>query len=198
MATPPSGNFPETQAVWINNQLDAGSAGESEVRRRLMAIYQRPLEVYCRATGLGRANNLEPDDLVNGFFASRLADQAYLRSWSLSGLRLRQWLRNGMNFYVRELIRKQSRKDRLEPSGFAEGEAGGSTGATGVAHPTESPSAESAFERDWARGALNAAIDSLRLESLNTGMCSGRYESVALPTKHWRSSGAKDSRRCGR
>ncbi len=134
-----------------------------------MDTYHRPLATYCRATGLGRADNIEPDDVVNGFFAARLADQEYLRSWSSSGLRLRQWLRNGINFYVRELIRAKARKDRLEPSGFTDGEPAGSQGTGGSQNQQEPSAADSAFERDWARGALNTAIESTKSELAKAG-----------------------------
>jgi hypothetical protein len=146
MSTPTSARFPDTQAAWIANQLGEGNDGLFRVCDHVMAWYRKPLVAYCRAVGLGAALRTEPDDIVNGFFASRLSEPDYLRSWQSSGFRLRRWLRNGINLFVREELRKQLRTEHIDPD---DPEADAST---------EDPEAVDAFERAWAEAALEGAI----------------------------------------
>ncbi len=157
MATPRSGNFPDTQAVWIGERLGDGAAGLNEVRAFVMTWYREPLVTYSRALGLGVGPRMAPDDLVHGYFASRLADPDYFASWLKSGLRLRHWLKNGLHFFVREEIRRQSAINRVEPSGLNAWEDG-------------VPQADdAAFDKQWAITTLNGASDSARAELTRLG-----------------------------
>ncbi|MSR28908.1 MAG: hypothetical protein EXS03_04930 [Phycisphaerales bacterium] len=124
-----------------------------------MSGYHKPLTIYCRATSLGRVIQAECDDVVNGFFASRLSDPGFLNAWATSGMRLRQWLRNGLNFYVREQLRTRIAIDRIE-SGAIDTAAGDSRDANA---PSESgAAADAVFERAWAASALESAMASTR------------------------------------
>ncbi len=168
MATPRSGNFPDTRAVWISDRLAEGEAGVAEARNFVMATYQRPLEKYCMALRLGRQFGAEPEDVVNGFFASRLASPEFLRSWAGSGLRLRKWLRNGVNFYVREQLRDRNAIDRFEPPGLdSSGQPVDSAGTTG-AIPGE-PAADLLYDRAWATSALEGAITATKFALASAG-----------------------------
>lgn len=75
-----------------------------------MTVYLRPLKIYFMGTSerwLG-----EPDDVVSGFFADRLARENFLDDWIASGLSLRRWLCNGFCFYLKELRRQKFRDGR--------------------------------------------------------------------------------------
>ncbi len=102
--------FPQTLRTWIGARLVDGHAGRAEVNRHLMTVYLRPLKIYFMGTSerwLG-----EPDDVVSGFFADRLARENFLDDWIASGLSLRRWLCNGFCFYLKELRRQKFRDGR--------------------------------------------------------------------------------------
>ena len=150
----PSRSFPETQTVWISDRLSEGEAGIMLANGYVMESYVRPLSLYCSKIGLARSVRLDADDLVHGFFANRLSNSEYLKSWLTSGLRLRQWLRNGLHFYVHELRRQNATQLGLHIEGQALSEEVPSEGA---AHDHE-------FERAWALAALDLAMKETKEE----------------------------------
>lgn len=101
--------FPQTQNTWIDQKLGQGQNGRLEVNHHVMSLYAWPLRVYF----LGTADRWlgEPEDVVQGFFASRLGRNVFFDDWRKSGLRLRRWLMNGFCFYLKELKRER-RNDR--------------------------------------------------------------------------------------
>lgn len=145
-----------------------------------MEIYLKPLSTYCRAVGFGREFNTEPSDLVHGFFASRLANPNYLKEWMASGLRLRQWLRNGFNLYVKEMRRDRARTNRQSSDG------GGNlgrldTGDVESINQNRETEPDRLFERKWALNALESAIRVTR-ETLDR---KGKSEDWALFWSHY-------------
>jgi DNA-directed RNA polymerase specialized sigma24 family protein len=99
--------FPQTLTSWITDRLQGGTEGRKDVDRHVMEVYAWPLSVYymgSRDRSLG-----EPDDVVEGFFADRLAKPDFFAQWQGSGLSLRRWLMNAFNFYIKELRRSQRR-----------------------------------------------------------------------------------------
>ena len=94
---------------------------------------------------------IDADDLVHGFFANRLSNSEYLKSWLTSGLRLRQWLRNGLHFYVHELRRQNAAQlGKLGPH-IGDQALPEEVPSEGAAHDHE-------FERAWALAALDLAM----------------------------------------
>jgi len=83
-----------------------------------------------------------------------LSNSEYLKSWLTSGLRLRQWLRNGLHFYVHELRRQNAAQLGLHIGGQALSEEVLSEGS---AHDHE-------FERAWALAALDLAMKETKEE----------------------------------
>lgn len=109
--------FPATQLSWIDRRLEQGEQGRSDVNRHIMELYRFPLSVYYLGTRdrwLG-----DVDEVINGFFADRLARVSFLGDWRSSGLKLRQWLINAFCFYLRE-IKRARRRDAHEDVGQAE------------------------------------------------------------------------------
>jgi len=148
----PSHTFPATQTVWISQRLTEGDAGVLVANGYIMASYVRPLSMYCRAIGLDQSLKMDADDIVHGFFASRLGNCEYLTAWLGSGLRLRQWLRNGLHMYVHETRRANS--------------AHPSDGNVQSEEDVERSSASDyEFEHGWAIAVLELAIKST-IESL--------------------------------
>ena len=97
--------FPQTRRTWIDDALDRGGDGVHDVNGHIMETYAWPLRVYYLGTNsrwLG-----EPDDVIDGFFADRLARDSFLGDWRASGLRLRRWLINAFCFYLLELRRRK-------------------------------------------------------------------------------------------
>lgn len=102
--------FPVTMNDWIQERLSLGPEGRRQLNQEIMARYAWPLQVYFLGTRdrwLG-----EPADIVQGFFASRLAKGDFFTNWSASGLRLRHWLINAFCFYLKELHRARRREAR--------------------------------------------------------------------------------------
>ena len=147
----PSRSFPETQTVWIADRLSEGEAGLMLANGYVMESYVRPLSIYCSKIGLARSVRIDADDLVHGFFANRLSNSEYLKSWLTSGLRLRQWLRNGLHFYVHELRRQNAAQlGKLGPH-IGDQALPEEVPSEGAAHDHE-------FERAWALAALDLAM----------------------------------------
>ncbi|MDG2423824.1 MAG: hypothetical protein P8M22_07585 [Phycisphaerales bacterium] len=99
--------FPATQMTWINARLDEGVKGRRDVAQHLMEVYAEPLRIYLLGSSFRSAG--EPEELINGFFANRLAREDYLEGWRASEKRLRRWLINGLIFYIKEEFRRQKR-----------------------------------------------------------------------------------------
>lgn len=78
-----------------------------------MEVYSEPLQAFYRASRFRRRG--DPDDVVHGFFASRLERPDYLRRWQSHGGLLRRWLANGLCFYLRERDRDSRRSQVEEP-----------------------------------------------------------------------------------
>ncbi len=74
-----------------------------------MDVYRECLSLYLERSSY--RGGQDPDDVVQGFFASRLSRTDFLLKWSESGKRLRHWLVNGLVFYMREK-RRERRRDR--------------------------------------------------------------------------------------
>lgn len=152
----PVDHFPSTHATWIVDTLRAvadGSPAEREeaarqLRTHVMSRYREPLLAYAAASSFRALSS--PEDLVHGFFAERLPDVEYLRTWTGSGMRLRRWLCNGLLLHMFGVAKQRRRDSRA-------------LGAAIDAHPRGAseavePAAAEAFERAWARGVLERAI----------------------------------------
>lgn len=105
----PHDAFPPTQLSWIQRQLVAGPGARPNLHRFLMEVYSAPLQVYFRGTRLRWLG--DPEDVVQGFFADRLARGGFLEAWRQSGKPLRRWLMNGFCFYLHELRRQRATQD---------------------------------------------------------------------------------------
>ena len=102
--------FPVTMNTWIRTRLDDGDGGRKDVNRHVMSVHLMPLRTYSLGTNerwLG-----EPEEVVQGFFADRLARGDFFSEWERSGMRLRRWLVNAFCFYLKELRRRKFRDGR--------------------------------------------------------------------------------------
>ncbi|MCH2136238.1 MAG: hypothetical protein MK101_06605 [Phycisphaerales bacterium] len=104
--------FPPTLQTWINERLDAGPSGRLDVNAHVMTTYALPLQIYLQGSSWRRFG--EVDDILNGFFASRLDKPEFFQQWRDSGKRLRYWLINALRFHLQELYRR-SRRDEAQP-----------------------------------------------------------------------------------
>lgn len=109
--------FPATHPA-VREWLDAGD--HRELNRHIMAVYHEPLRRYLRGSPTFRAYRNDRglsaaaaddwiDDVLNGFFAARLARRDYLAEWAADGRRLNAWLRRGLWFFLREHWRDENR-----------------------------------------------------------------------------------------
>ncbi len=107
-------HFPETQLTWIQRHLEGGQ--RDEVNRHVMESYGEPLRIYLNGHHLKWMG--EADDLINGFFESRLSREDWFEKWRDSGRRLRHWIVTSFgSHYLKEQQRKviDERKRRGEP-----------------------------------------------------------------------------------
>jgi DNA-directed RNA polymerase specialized sigma24 family protein len=80
-----------------------------EARRLIMRVYREPLLAYVRrvrwTSGLHHLPGYEdPESIVNGFFAERLAHDRVLLSWAAERCRFRAWIRSTMRNYLLSLV----------------------------------------------------------------------------------------------
>ena len=154
MAT--GGAFPTTQSTWLltlvgDGVADAARGKAAEIARfAIMERYAEPLAVFVRGSSLARLG--EPAEIVNGFFAARLSDDAavgdFLSRWSRSGMRLRRWLMNAILFHgqglARDRMRAADRGSAVDPGTLDARAGAASTG-------------ELDFERAWALAVVREA-----------------------------------------
>jgi DNA-directed RNA polymerase specialized sigma24 family protein len=106
--------FPSTRHTWLQQEMLRGPQGRSAVNAYLMDTYAHPLRVYYLGTNARWLG--EPEDVIGGFFASRLGREEFLDKWHASGLRLRRWLMNAFCFYLMEMRRQRRRDAAVELS----------------------------------------------------------------------------------
>jgi len=104
--------FPSTPRTWLIARLRQPGGPHGDVNHCIMSIYARPLRAYVRGSSF--RDLADADELVNGFFASRLADPDYLPAWRASGLLLRRWLMNGILLFLHEQARAARRANRAQ------------------------------------------------------------------------------------
>jgi DNA-directed RNA polymerase specialized sigma24 family protein len=102
--------FPNTLNTWIGNKLGAGIDGRQDINRHIMEVYGWPLLVYLR--GHSGRHLGEPEELIHEFFADRLDRQDFFVQWQQSGLALRRWLMNALNFYLKEHRRRLTSREK--------------------------------------------------------------------------------------
>ncbi len=108
--------FSRTLSTWIGAELQRGDNGRHNVNRHVMETYAWPLQVYFLGTNMRWLG--EPDEIINGFFASRLPRDDFFDMWQASGMRLRRWLMNALCLYLKEVRKKRLRN---APGGGAVG-----------------------------------------------------------------------------
>lgn len=147
--------FPATRMTWIRDRLDSGEEGRRDVTSHLMEVYAEPLRIYLLGSSFRSAG--EPEELINGFFANRLARREYMEGWRSSDKRLRRWLINGLIFYIKEEYRRQKRRGA---SLSDEAEAG-----------LEDPSDQyRAFEQAWAASVVRRAMSMASVRCSQEGL----------------------------
>lgn len=150
--------FPKTQVTWLRERIAGGDDGITQANRHVMSAYAHPLRVYILGSSFRRV--AEPEELINGFFADRLARDGYLARWLESGRPLRLWLLTGFRHFMMEEIRRRGR----------------------ASHAELSPEAHSHDEHD-AQAAYDAACKQVIVkEALNTA--AERCRSKGLD-RHW-------------
>jgi hypothetical protein len=159
-------HFPSTEWTWLATRIgeaahDASAA--AELRARVMERYAEPLRIYAKGTSLGWLD--DPEALVNGFFASRLARDEYLVKWFESAMPLRRFLANGMLLYLREERRARARREARDGASV---DALYERGADALAAPDDARAFRE-LERAWARSVLGEACERARAELVAAG-----------------------------
>ncbi len=143
--------FPQTMRTWIAGELGKGEPGRAAVNNHVMSVYLWPLQVYFLGTSYRSFG--EPEDIVQGFFADRLARPTFFDQWQESGLPLRRWLMNAFCFYLKEITpsgRKSTDVDRHD-----------------VAHDPAESKYLGAFVGEIVRTALREAHEACELQGLH-------------------------------
>lgn len=106
------GLFPKTRRTWIDQRLDAGGAGRKEVNRHVMEVYEPCLRIWYLGSSFRVLG--EAEEILNAFFADRLARDDFLEKWRGSGKPLRHWLVIAFGFFLRETLRHRKRDERMK------------------------------------------------------------------------------------
>ena len=141
--------------MWIRDHLEGGPEAKDRLVQWAMTVYAKPLQTYAKATGLAHASQLESDELVNGFLASVLARQDYLKDWIGSGLRLRQWFRNGLHFHAKTMRRATGRVKALDDRE-----------AESIAVPDD---ADRLLDHAWASAIVERVCEEVRIDLAKAG-----------------------------
>ena len=153
----PTDVFPSTLNTWIDDERRRGMSGELAVNHYIMSAYAWPLKVYYLGTNMKWLG--EPDDLVDGFFASRLSHQDFYEKWRASGKRLRHWLINALHFYLREQLQRNIRDRKVTST------ADGVDDVTFAGDPDRETDRVAALA--FVREAMNLAAESCRAKKLD-------------------------------
>jgi hypothetical protein len=159
-------HFPSTEWTWLATRvLEApnDSRVAAELRSRIMERYAEPLRIYAKGSSLGWLD--DPEALVNGFFASRLARDAYLAKWFESAMPLRRFLANGLLLFMREERRARLRRERRDGASL---DAMHEQGADALEAPDDARAFRE-LERAWARSVLGEACERARQELVAAG-----------------------------
>lgn len=169
----PLQDFPSTHQTWISETLhlargegEAARDARDRVNTHVMQRYFEPLMAYVRSSRYARLD--EPADLVNAFFASRLARAEYLESWLASGLPLRRWLANGLLLSLRERVRTETRRAAREAEAALPADA---------AHESD---AVNALERAWAESLVQGVVNDVG----RTLIAEGREQAWVVFRRH--------------
>lgn len=145
--------FPSTHTSWLCQVLDGPPEKIQRAAVGLMSRYRDPLRIYFKGSSFGRLSVQgltefgDPEDLVHGFLANRLARADFLAAWRRSGMRLRRFVMNGFLFYLRAQARaarrRRIREQKSDPAEY---------GRTFDDSTTE-------FERAWALSVVREASD---------------------------------------
>jgi hypothetical protein len=137
-------DFPTTHATFLTVCLEKATVQSlSDARNHLMVRYRAPLVAYVTQSRLATVD--EPDELVHGFFAAKVAEAHFLSEWRASSIPLRRWMLNGLVFHARGVLRDRARENAR------------TDGAPPDALLSNTPDAERAFERAWALALVEAA-----------------------------------------
>jgi DNA-directed RNA polymerase specialized sigma24 family protein len=95
--------FPATQYTLIGRLLGDRERGMIAAAQHVMTVYAGPLKVYY--TGSSFRTLGDADDIVQGFFASRLSRENFMHDWLNSRRQLRFWLMTAFKHFLFEQAR---------------------------------------------------------------------------------------------
>ncbi|MBI4616647.1 MAG: RNA polymerase sigma factor [Planctomycetes bacterium] len=155
----PDREFPVTSWTEVRAAADPGNPRSREFLSRLCQRYWRPICEYFRS--LGRLSPDEAKDLTQDFFA-RLLEKEHLARMDPGRGSFRGFLKRSIQNYLldwrrREAARRPTGEARLVPLGASPELAG-------------EDEASDAFDRDWARALLEAALAELEARLKSSGL----------------------------
>jgi RNA polymerase sigma-70 factor (ECF subfamily) len=154
VATTP--RFPETHWSMLLRLRTEDGAAHREILQKVFHEYWRPTYHYLRA--LVRVSDEEAEDLVQEFFTTLIARNAFERSDPERGS-FRSFLKTSLRNFVVSNQRAAAARPRLVPL------------APEAAREEldSSASPDEAFDREWARGLLRDAVERFRQEATAAG-----------------------------
>ena len=174
--TPLSTSWPAA-TTRVQAAVDRGEVAGA--RSYLMEVYARPLRAYVRRS---RYRYLGEDaELVNQFFATRMAVPAFLKNWPRDRFRLRYWVLGAFRNHLKDAARSAGR-DRTRIRRFLErlgvpssAVASGANRRTWRDVPSDASGpqagpAEAAFHRWVALGLLETAVRRAQAECEECGL----------------------------
>jgi RNA polymerase sigma factor (sigma-70 family) len=162
----PGGAFPNTQVSAIAAARDGSGNDRARALDAIVAAYWKPAYKYVRLRW--RSGPEDAEDLVQGFFA-RALEKSFFQRYEPGRARFRTYLRVCLDGHVANERKAEGRLKRgggvdLLPLDFATAE--------GEVRRHDAPvddDPDATFEREWARGLFERAIESLRADCAADG-----------------------------
>jgi RNA polymerase sigma factor (sigma-70 family) len=163
----PNGRFPDTRPSAISAAVSADASRRRPGEEALVAAYWKPVYRYIRLRW--RRSNEDAKDLTQSFFAAAIEKQ-FFHDYDAAKGTFRTFLRVCLDRFLANDHKFESRQKRSAEMVALDFEAPG----------PESP--DEIFEREWARGMFEDAVEDLRasLQSRGRDVCFAVFERYDL------------------
>ena len=153
--------FPATHLSLVRRAASGDTATRTGAEEALAAVYWVPIYAHVRLTH--RQEPADAEDLTQGFFADALRRGLFAR-YDPERARFRTYVRRCVDSYVANALQAERRLKRGGAAAFVPIEVAEIEGRL-----TNEPDADAAFQREWVRSVLTAAVRQLRERYRDSG-----------------------------
>jgi len=157
------GVFHTTHWTQIFRARTLDEAARRTTLEELLARYWKPVYCYLRRKG---QDNEAAKDLTQGFFQEVVLGRGLIQRAESSKGRFRTFLLTALDHYVTSVHRAEVAKKRRPDDGLVSLDG---IGAPNVPEPMRAASPERAFNHAWASALLDAVLEQVRAQCLDSG-----------------------------